>query len=337
MMKSILTLLCTLLWLPLQSCTDFLLKDAQGEAVVGRSMEFGVNLEPQILLTPSGEKYTSRVFDNKPGLSWTTQYSYVAITSFADEIVTDGMNEAGLSFGLLWFPDVTEYPKLNPADSQNSIALKDLGSWILGNFSTVDEVRAAIQKIQLWPHKVPKIPYIPPVHLSIHDKSGKSIVVEYLKGKVMVFDNLVGALTNTPEFPWQVTNLSNYLNLSPISETPLRLENIEIHPLGMGSGLLGIPGDWTSPSRFVRIVTFKNIIHKASTPRENVNAAFHLLNTVDIPFGALKSADGSYVSYTQWVVVKDLKNLQLHYRSYDDLNIKSIKLEGNKRRIFPLK
>lgn len=336
-MKRLLTLLCALLWIPLHSCTDFLLVDAKGQPVVGRSMEFGVDLEPQILISPSGEKVTSRVFKNKPGLSWTSQYSYIAVTAFAEEIVTDGMNEAGLSFGLLWFPDVTEYPKINPNDSQSSIALKDLGCWILGNFSTVDEVRAAIEKVQLWPHKVPKIPYIPPVHLSIHDQSGKSIVVEYLKGKVMVFDNSVGALTNTPEFPWHMTNLSNYLNLSSISESPLRLENIEIHPLGMGSGLLGVPGDWTSPSRFVRIVTFKHIIHKASNPRENVNAAFHLLNTVDIPFGAVKSPDESYIPYTQWVVVKDLKNKYLHYRSYNDLNIKSVKLNGNQRKIFPLK
>lgn len=313
------------------ACTDFLLLDNQNQAVVGRSMEFGIELEPQIIYYPKEQRKTSRIKKDEKGLSWTSLYAFTAVTAFQEEIVTDGVNEAGLSFGLLWFPDITDYPLLKKGEDRQTIALRDLGSWILGSFANVEEVKAALEQVQLWPHTVPKIGSIPPIHLAIHDRSGKSIVVEYIKGKTEISDNPVSVLTNTPKFSWQITNLGNYLNLSSISESPLQLDRLKLHPLGLGSGLLGIPGDWTSPSRFVRMVTFKHIIAKARNIAENVNSAFHLLNTVDIPFGAVKSEDGNYTPYTQWVVVKDLTKGTLYYRSYVDLNIKEVRFETGSR------
>lgn len=314
-----------------QACTDFILMDQQNHPVVGRSMEFGTELEPQIITYPKGFKTTSRLEKNEKGLTWTNRYAYTAVTAFSDEIVVDGVNEAGLSMGLLWFPDYTQYPPVNPKEKSRTISLVDFGGWILGSFATIEEVKKGLKEVQLLPVKVPKIPYIPPLHLSLHDRSGKSIVVEYIDGKMEISDNLVGVLTNIPEFSWHMTNLSNYVNLSSLAESPLSLDQLNIHPLGMGSGLLGIPGDWTSPSRFVRMVTFKHIIKNAQNTKQNINAAFHLLNTVDIPFGASKSADGSYISYTQWVVVKDLMTGTLFYRSYLDLNTKEVKLEKSTR------
>jgi len=142
--------------------------------------------------------------------------------------------------------------------------------------------------------------------------------------------NTVGVLTNTPKFEWQVTNLSNYINLTAVNKDPLSFDGSVLHPTGQGSGMLGIPGDWTPPSRFVRISLFKNFVTKTLTAEQNQNLAFHLLNTVDIPYGGVRSVSGKNFDFTQWAVVKDLSNNIFSYRTYLDLNIKTIKLDNEK-------
>ncbi len=309
-------------------CTDFCLHDVKDNVVIGRSMEFSVPLESEIVIHPKGEKM------DKNGFTWTNKYTYLAVTAFVREIVTDGMNEKGLSYGALWFP-TAKYPKTDP--SKKTLSIEALGDWLLGSFATVQEVKEAIQKVNLIGLKIPKIEEVPPLHLSIHDRSGDNLVVEFIDGNIEICDNVVGVLTNAPQFSWHVINLANYIDLTPYNMASINLEGTVIGPLGQGSGLLGIPGDWTPPSRFVRISTFKNIVDKAKTPTENVNLAFHLLNTVDIPYGAVRSQDGMY-NYTQWTVVKDLKNNVLHYRAYNSLCVKQIAIPKNVTKVqyFPL-
>lgn len=310
-------------------CTDFRLEDQKGMIVVGRSMEFAVPLDSEIAIYPAGETI------NKNGFSWTIQYGFIGITAFSRDILSDGMNEAGLSFGALWFPSA-KYP--TPKKGSTPLPIEAFGEWILGNFKSVDDVRAALAKVQILAQTVPRIQSIPPLHFSIHDKTGKSLVVEFINGKMEITDNFVGVLTNAPKFSWHVTNLSNYIHLTSFNNPSIDLNGTVIGPIGQGSGLLGIPGDWTPPSRFIRIAAYKNLVQKAPNPRKNATLAFHLLNTVDIPYGAIRPANGEGLNYTQWVVVKDLKNNLLYYRTYDDLNQRKISLsealKGNKKAQF---
>ncbi|WP_194847887.1 linear amide C-N hydrolase [Candidatus Neptunochlamydia vexilliferae] len=309
-------------------CTDFCLHDEKDNVVIGRSMEFSVPLKSELVIHPKGEEM------GKNGFSWTNKYTYIGVTAFVREIITDGMNEAGLSYGALWFPSA-KYPQVD--HDKKALPVEALGDWLLGNFATVKEVKEVIEAVNLIGVKIPQIDSVPPLHLSIHDRSGASLVVEFIDGKIEVSDNTVGVLTNAPYFKWHVINLANYIDLTPLNKGAINLEGTVIGPLGQGSGLLGIPGDWTPPSRFVRMSTFKNIVHKARNPKENVNLAFHLLNTVDIPYGAIRSLDGHY-NYTQWTVVKDLENNILYYRDYDSLCIKKLAMpkNANKVQYFPL-
>ncbi len=312
-----------------QACTDFILEDSQNHYVVGRSMEFGTPLQSEIVIYPRGEKVQSWIFNHQKGLSWVSRYGYIAITVFRSNFVTDGLNEKGLSLGLLWLPG-SKYPSINPKEKNKTIAIENFSSWILGNFATVEEVKQQIRSIQIWAHEIPQLGKIPPVHVSLHDRLGNSLVIEFIEGKMNVIDNVVGVLTNAPEFSWQKTNLSNYINLSAINKNDVRLDGTVIGPAGQGSGLLGIPGDWTPPSRFVRIAIFKNAAQKAKNAKENINLAFHLLNTVDIPYGTIRSSENTDFDYTKWAVGKDLANGKFYYRSYGDLNIKMIDLNEEK-------
>ncbi|MCB1080733.1 MAG: choloylglycine hydrolase family protein, partial [Chlamydiia bacterium] len=298
--------------------------DLQGNVVAGRSMEFGVELKSELAIHQRNENFKTQVFQGKQGLSWQSKYGYVGLTAFVRNIITEGMNEKGLSYGALWFPGA-EYSTIDFSNNLKTIPLEILGNWILGNFATVDEVRLALQDIQIWAHEIPGINQVPPLHLAMHDSSGKSLVVEFLEGEMKIYENPLGILTNAPQFTWHLTNLRNYIHLSATNPEPIKIKGTVIGPLGKGSGLLGIPGDWTPPSRFVRIATYSSLVAKVKNPKENANLAFHLLNTVDIPYGAIRSEENDQFTYTQWVTVKDLNNRIFYYRTYEDPRIQLVK------------
>ncbi len=320
-----LLIICCLSFAKCFACTDFILIDQKKQCVVGRSMEFGTDLNSEIMIAPSGEQETS-VINGKNGMSWEQRYAFMGLNALGvDRLIVDGMNEKGLSFGVLWLP-TTKYPEISMNDLSQTIALQDAGMWILGSFATVDEVKQALSKVQIYPNILSALGKVPPLHMSIHDRKGNSIVVEFINGEMQISANPVGVLTNDPKLEWHLTNLENYINLTALNKGSVDLDGTVLNPTGQGSGLLGIPGDWTPPSRFVKIALMKQFVQKVSDAKLNANLAFHLLNTVDIPYGAIQEESGKNFDYTQWIVVKDLANGILYYRTYKDLNISSVNL-----------
>lgn len=321
------------------ACTEFIMEDAQGSIVNGRSMEFGIDLQSEVAYFPKGNSWQSILSNKQKGLRWKDQYKYLGITIFQSNMIVDGMNEKGLSLSTLWFPSA-KYPKINQADPSKIIAFEDLSNWILGSFASIEEVKKALSSVEIEFSYIDQLKQVPTIHLAINDHTGKSIAVEFIDGKKHIFDNTIGVLTNDPSYPWHETNLSNYINLSAVNKKSVTFDGTVLSPTGQGSGLLGIPGDWTPPSRFVKIALMKNFVTKQPNSSLNANLAFHMLNTVDIPYGAIQSVNGKDFDYTQWIVVKDLSKLIMHYRTYHDLNIFQINLENiNSDRItrFPLK
>lgn len=312
------------------ACTDFTITTQDNSVVVGRSLEFAQILPTRAQLFPKGEKTQSLLSNQKNGMSWTSKYAFVGMVVLPSQAVMDGFNEKGLSIGVLWFPGA-QYPNDSSAPANASLSFADVGRWLLANFSTVEEATAALKKVSVITTKVEGFEAIPPIHLSIHDANGKSAVVEFIKGKMEISDNPIGVLTNAPEFNWHVTNLRNFINLSAINAGSINLDGTVLEPTGQGTGLLGIPGDWTPPSRFVRAAIFKQSIAKPKDAKEGINAALHILNTVDIPYGAIRGKDSKDSDFTQWIVVKDLTNKKLYVRTYDNQNIQTIDLLNEKQ------
>ncbi|KIA76422.1 Uncharacterized protein YxeI [Parachlamydia acanthamoebae] len=303
------------------SCTDFLLKAEDRTCIVGRSLEFAQILPTRVQLFPKGEQFQSPAPNNQKGMQWTSKYAFVGMVILPSKAISDGFNEKGFSVGALWMPG-TEYPAVSSAPADTMIHFADIMAWLLGNVETVEEAKNALEKMHVYSDKVAGFSIIPPVHLSLHDANGKSGVVEFIKGKVNIYDNPVDVLTNAPEYPWHLTNLSNYINLSPVNAGELKIGNAVITATGQGTGFLGVPGDWTPPSRFVRTALFKNAMGAPKTGKAGINAAFHLLNTVDIPYGTVREKESNSGDFTQWIVVKDLTNKKLYVRTYGDLNIR---------------
>jgi len=165
----------------------------------------------------------------------------------------------------------------------------------------------------------------------VHDASGKSIVIEYVGGKLHVYDNPLGVVTNSPSFDWHMTNLRNYVNFSMTNLAPVKLGSLSLQPFGQGSGMLGLPGDFTPPSRFVRAVAFSQSVLPSKTGKEAVLEAFHILNQFDIPKGAAreekKDEHGNILAdYTLWTAVGDLKAKQYFLRTYENSQIRMVDL-----------
>ena len=159
-----------------------------------------------------------------------------------------------------------------------------------------------------------------PLHHIVSDATGASIVIEYMDGQLSMTDNKVGGITNSPGYDWHLLNLRNYVNLTPRPRSPHSIDGVSLAPFGAGSGMLGSPGDFTPPSRFVRAVAFVNTMIPAKDAADAVNAASVMLNNFDIPKGLVRgvSAEDFHPGYTQWSVIADMSHkVNYHWTMYD--------------------
>ena len=311
------------------ACTDFQIRTKDNTVIIGRSMEFATEVISQIFVKSKREQQAGGAPGEKEGLTWTCKYGYIGINIFGlKDIVIDGMNEEGLSVEGLWLPE-THYQNVSEEEANSAINIGQLGSWILGNFKDTNEVKEAIKRVRVWGNMVKEIDMVPPIHFAVHDTEGRNIVIEYVDGELKIYDNPIGVMTNAPTFDWHLSNLRNYVNLTRWNAEPLVIDGMTIKPTGQGSGLLGIPGDWTPPSRFIRTVALVHFADPAANAFEGVTLAEHILNTVDIPRGDIQNKEGESFAedYTQWVVIKDLTNRMLYIRDYDNLTLRTIDLK----------
>ena len=200
-------------------------------------------------------------------------------------------------------------------------------SWVLSQFSTIDEVKEAMNDIDLVTlnHKIGS------VHWRIAQPDGCMVVLEIVAGVPHFYENRLGVLTNAPGFEWHMTNLNNYVNLEPGSAPDLVLKpGITLQPLGHGSGMLGLPGDFTSPSRFVRASFYQTTSPVWDNGFDTVVQAFHILNNFDIPIGsqhAKADIPKGMPSATQFTAATDQTAMKLYYRTAWNSNIRCIDLK----------
>ena len=318
-----------LLTVPALACTDVRLIAADGTPFTVRTMEFAADLQSDAVIMPRGRSFTSPG-PKASGLTWTSKYGYVFMSAYGQPAVTDGLNEKGLGFGALYLPGETEYETVKPGEESRALSNIQFGAWALGNFATVDEVRDAVKDVRVWAEFVPQLGSFSPLHYSFHDASGKSLVIEYVGGTVHVYDNKIGVLTNSPTYEWQIQNLRNYVNLTAENAAPVKLGNTTYAGTGQGSGLHGLPGDPTPPSRFVMAAATSYLADKPKDATAALTLAQHLIDRVDIPKGLVRdySQGGKPMGdYTQWTVFRDHANKVYFWRSYDDTGLKSLDLK----------
>jgi choloylglycine hydrolase len=311
-----------------QACTGIRLVAKDGGVVAARTLEFGLDLHSNVLVVPAGTALTGTLPDGGKGISYTTKYGFLGANAEGMNVILDGLNDHGLYVGLFYFPDYASYPDATKDNAAHAMAPYEYANWLLGNFATIDEVKANFNKVALVPVALDAMKQVPPVHFVVFDRSGKSAVIEPLDKTLKIFDNPLGVVTNSPNFEWHMTNLRNYVNLTATNVPPLGLGGITLAQFGQGSGLRGLPGDFTPPSRFVRAVAFSQSAIPSDTAEQAVLQAFHILNNFDIPYGAVRDTQGGqmHAEYTTWTSASDLKNLRWYFRTYGDQSIHSVDL-----------
>ncbi len=312
------------------ACTGILLRNADGSTVHGRTVEFGIPLEMDVAVVPRGYAFVGQT-PLGDGKKWASKYGAAGVIVFGNLGIMDGLNEKGLAIGAFYFPTEAEYTKTTAANQGQSMSAVDFSNWILTSFATVDEVRKAIEggEAVVAPTLLPGWPQqVQPFHWIVYDRSGKSLVIEPIGGKLVLSDNPLGVFTNSPTFDWHMTNLRNYIALNPLGVPPVKIDNTTFKSFGMGDGMLGLPGDFTPPSRFVRAAVFSSTATPAKDATAGIFSGFHVLNNFDIPVGAVREVeDGkTHADQTLFTAMRDPENLRFYYKTYDDQTVRMVDL-----------
>jgi choloylglycine hydrolase len=314
------------------ACTGITLRADDGAVVYGRTVEWGAfDLKSRVMVVPRGTEIDARLGEFGAGMTWTARHGVVGIDALEKPKLVDGMNEQGLAVGAFYLPGFTEYQAFEAASAEKSLGPLDLANYILTRFATIDEVRGGLQDIRVVPVVEPALGFPPPLHFFVTDPSGEAIVVEYINGELVVFDNPLGVITNAPTFDWHLTNLRNFINMSPIALPTVTIDKLDFAPLGAGSGMIGLPGDFTPPSRFVRAVAFSKTARSTATGGETIYELFRILDSFNVPLGA---AEGSALggdlsgmrSSTIWTSAADTRNLVYYYHTQHNRRVRAVEL-----------
>jgi choloylglycine hydrolase len=309
------------------ACTGISLTAQDGSRVVARTVEWAATpMQCGYVVCPRNHQQQSYTPSGADGMKYTSVFGYVGIYTEYEPFVVEGVNEAGLSAGLFFFPNYGQYTPYNVANKDSTICDMQFVSWVLSQFDSIDEVKAALKKV----HVVTLNHKIGAVHWRIAQPDGKMVVLEFVNGTAQFYENKLGVLTNSPGFQWHMTNLNNYINLEPGSAPDHVLKpGITLMPLGHGSGMLGLPGDFTSPSRFIRATFYQTTAPQLPTGFDTVVQAFHILNNFDIPIGTQHvktDVPKGLPSATQFTAVTDQEAMRLYYRTAWNSDIRCIDL-----------
>ncbi len=319
----------------LYPCTGITLTSRDGGIVVARTVEWALNdaQHNQLLIVPRNKSFAGQTPEGYNGKKWQGKYGFVTLTAYGQPYGPDGLNEEGLYVGVYYLPDFAEYAEYDSRLADRSLSVGDLMQWMLSSFKSVDEVLANLGSVVVVNVDNKEFGGAAlPFHFKIVDSFGNSRVIEIVnKGEVKIYEPYIGVITNSPTYDWHLINQRNYLNLSTNPNSPLKLDNYELKPIGGGSGLMGLPGDFTPPSRFVRAAAFTASCRPLETAQEAVYESFRILDNFNIPLGAQVPADhmpSDIVSATQVTSASDLKNRVYYYHTMWNRQIRKIELNA---------
>jgi choloylglycine hydrolase len=307
-------------------------------------LEFGQPMDSDVILIPRGLAYTGTTPDGEAkGLHWTAKYAAAGANGVGLPVLVDGLNEKGLSGGIFYFPGFAGYQTIVASQEARALAPWELLTWALTSFATTDEVRAALPTIRVGKVTLAAWGTVPPMHYVLTDATGTTISVEYVNGILNIYDNPLGILTNAPTFNWHLTNLRNYIEISPQPAAPVNVAGLSLDPLSTGGNLFGMPGDFSSPSRCVRAAVFSRMTPQPASGHDAIMNGFHILDQFDVPEGAVPEPKGSDPPFesTEWTTMSDLQALTFYIWTADNrairtLDLNAVDLDGTEIQTFKL-
>lgn len=301
----------------------------------GRNLDLKYSYEEQVTLTP--RNFTIQ-FRCAPPLMTHHAILGMAYVQEGYPLYYDAMNEAGLAMAGLNFPGYAVYhPRRAGADN---ITPFELIPWVLGQCANIEQARALLRRVSLLEENFsPELP-LTPMHWIAADRE-KAIVIEPLEEGLRVYDAPVEVLTNTPPFHWQMTNLSWFRSLSSLPPENRLAPELKLPLLSRGMGAVGLPGDLSSPSRFVR-AAFTRWNPPQNLPlEEELPHFFHLLGSVAQVRGTVRLPEGGEVR-TIYSSCCDLDEGLYCYNTYENSRVSAVNLhrenlEGDRLVSYPLR
>lgn len=321
------------------ACTVLAIKDANGNVYQGRTNEFAGQQPDNITFWPAGTRIESMTPDARQGKTFNTKYGILAITLMGmvpnakQNSIHEGVNDQGMT--ITTNAMINDLPLEISVASDKVLSATDLGTWALGNYQNVTQVKQAIQnkEVEFWLPTIPSMAnFKAPLHFALYDKVGGNIVIEFAGGKTNVYDNPAYVMTNDPPLPWHLTNLNNYAYLTNVDKNTGQFNNLKVAASDSGGNMAGLPGLETSVGRFVKAAYYSNFVQKAKTPDQAVKTLSHVMNNFDRPVdisadkpGTASKAEAFAANRmssesTYFTVMNDLSRNYFYLRTIDSIN-----------------
>lgn len=300
----------------------------------GRTLDYESSYGEEIVITPRQYPFAFR-----NGAKRNEHYALIGMAHVAGgyPLYYEAVNEKGLGMAGLNFVGNACYGK--EKEGKDNIASFELIPWILGQCSTVKEVRELLEKINVTNLAFHESFPVSPLHWLIADEK-ETITVEAVEEGLFVYDNPVGVLTNNPPFPQQMFQLNNYMHLSPKQPKNLFSERLKLQTYSRGMGAMGLPGDLSSASRFVRAAFTKLNAIATQKEEDSVGQFFHIMGTVEQSKGCCEVNEGAY-EYTIYTSCCNASKGIYYYTTYFNHQINAVDmheedLDGKKVVVYPV-
>ncbi|EHA3993834.1 choloylglycine hydrolase family protein [Enterococcus faecalis] len=287
----------------------------------GRNFDYEISYKEVVTIVPRNYRLE---FRKVPNLD--THYAMIGIAAGIVDypLYYDATNEKGLSMAGLNFAGYADYKTFE--EGKVNVSPFEFIPWILGQCSTVDEAKKLLETMNLVFINFSETLPLSPLHWLLADKE-KSIVIESVKEGLHIYDNPVGVLTNNPSFDYQLFNLNNYRSVS--NETPKNSfsNKIDLDAYSRGMGGIGLPGDLSSTSRFVKATFTKLNSKTGDSESESISQFFHILGSVEQQKGLCDVGDGKY-EYTIYSSCCNVDKGIYYYRTYEDSQINAVNMNN---------
>lgn len=320
-------------------CTAINLRVGSGFA--GRNLDLNYDFGQNLLLVPRSQQITFSLGETPLGFSTHDALLGIGVPVASRALFADAMNEHGLWVANLNAPGICSYAASAEDAQAHEICLApwELTTAILLMCTSVAEFKQKAAQMCIVDVRVADEMPNTTLHWFVAD-AHESAVAEVQDGKLNVYDNPAHALTNAPDFPYQLNNLRQYAHLSnAYVQADLDIDN-NLMPLGVGFGSLGLPGDWSSASRLARVAYLLKTSPDRHDHDKNLAQAFAILSAIAFPYGAATSADGSF-EITSYSSVADFEKRAYYVKTYDAQAIiavafDSCELDGDTLQTWPL-
>ena len=300
----------------------------------GRTLDYDFSYSEEVTVMP--RKFPLQF---RSGHSLPRHYAVIGMAHVVDDypLYFDAVNEKGLAMAGLNFAGYARYG--TEVSGKDNIASFEFLPWILSQCTSVAEARKLLEGINLTDAAFRED--LPPtqLHWMIADHT-EAVTVEAVAEGVQVYDNPVGVLTNNPTFPQQLLHLNNFMGLSPEEPENRFSENVDLRPYSRGMGAMGLPGDLSSQSRFVRAAFTKLNSLSGQSEGESVSQFFHILDTVSQTRGCCRLGGGRN-EITLYTSCCNTDKGIYYYKTYDNHRITGVamhreNLEGSLLIRYPL-